>query len=141
MFHVVNATAVRLTWSGSVRLSTCIQYTIICYDTGIIIGQYERVLPPEVKSTLWVLDDDVILTDAYIHNFTLYYIIPNNVFPVYTTVATFNFGKTLPNMIHIFKNIVSWFLDKKDFQVQFGPFHYCLDWGVSHSIAIISFII
>ena len=139
MFHVVNATAVRLTWSGSVHLSTCIQYTIICNDTGIIIGQYEKVFPPELISTDWVLDDDVTFMDVYIHNFTLYYFIPNNVFPLLTTVITFNFGKIIPNILSKYK--VSWFLDKKDFQIQFGPFHYGLDWGVSHSIAIISFII
>ena len=138
MFHVVNATAVRLTWSGSVHLSTCIQYTIICSDTGVIIGQYERVLPPVVTSTVWVLDDNVILTDVYMHQFTLYYIIPNVVFPLSTTVTTFNFGKILPNIFSKCKN--ARFLDKKDFQIQFGPLHYCLDWGVSHSIAIISLL-
>ena len=99
MFHVVNATAVRLTWSGSVHLFTCIQYTIICSDTRIITGQYERVFPPEVTYTVWVLDDDVIFMDAYIHKFTLYYFISDISLPISPdTVATYTFGKSLANI-------------------------------------------
>ena len=51
----------------------------------------ERVLPPGVDSTVVVLDDDITLTDVYVHNFTLYYIIRNDVTSAQTT-AVFTFG-------------------------------------------------
>ena len=51
----------------------------------------ERVLPPGVNSTVVVLDDDITLTDVYVHNFTLYYIIRNDVTSPQTT-AVFTFG-------------------------------------------------
>ena len=73
-FVVLNATAVRLSWSGSVHLSISIQYTLRSYSNGVIMDEYERVYPPRVTSTLWDLDDDIILTDTFVHNFTLHYV-------------------------------------------------------------------
>ena len=67
----------------------------------------ERVLPPGVDSTVVVLDDDITLTDVYVHNFTLYYIIRNDVtsLPGPQTTAVFTFG-TMPThhivIVHIF---------------------------------------
>ena len=55
----------------------------------------ERVLPPRVNSTVVVLDDDITLTDEYVHNFTLYYIIRNDVTSPQTT-AVLHLVYTLP---------------------------------------------
>ncbi|CAI8049106.1 hypothetical protein GBAR_LOCUS27045, partial [Geodia barretti] len=104
-FLPVNGTAVRIFWSGSVHLSTFIIYTVYC--STIIMGQYERVYPPGVNFADIVLEDDITLTDIYIHFFTLHYIIPDGVTPN-QTVAIFTF-------------------DKGVFQIQFRPFYYCLD--------------
>ena len=59
----------------------------------------ERVLPPGVNSTVVVLDDDITLTDVYVHNFTLYFIIRNDVtsLPGPQTTAVFTFG-TYPHI-------------------------------------------
>ena len=85
VFSVENSTAVRLSWSGSVHLSTFVRYTINCSLSGVIMSVNERVLPPRVNSTVVVLDDDITLTDEYVHNFTLYYIIRNDVTSPQTT--------------------------------------------------------
>ena len=42
-FLPVNVTAVRISWSGSIHLSTSIIYTVYC--SSIIMRQYERVYP------------------------------------------------------------------------------------------------
>ncbi|CAI8054449.1 hypothetical protein GBAR_LOCUS29715, partial [Geodia barretti] len=104
-FLPVNATAVRISWSGSVHLSTSIIYTVYC--STIIMRQYERVYSHGVTFADIVLEDDITLTDIYVHNFTLHYILPDDVTPN-QTVAIFTF-------------------DKGVFQVQFGPIYYCLD--------------
>ena len=91
VFSVENSTAVRLSWSGSVNLSTFVRYTVHCSLSGVIMSVNERVLPPGVDSTVVVLDDDITLTDVYVHNFTLYYIIRNDVTSPQTT-AVFTFG-------------------------------------------------
>ena len=54
--------------------------------------QYERVYPHGVTSADIVLKDDIILTDIYVHNFTLYYVIPDDVI-LNQNVAIFTFGK------------------------------------------------
>ena len=89
-FLPVNATAVRISWSGSVHLSTSIIYTVYC--STIIMRQYEKVYPPGVTFADIVLEDDITLTDLYVHNFTLHYIFPDDVIPN-KTVAIFTFGK------------------------------------------------
>ena len=53
--------------------------------------QYERVYSRGVTFADIVLEDDITLTDIYVHNFTLYYIIPDDVMPN-QTVAIFTFG-------------------------------------------------
>ncbi|CAI8057262.1 hypothetical protein GBAR_LOCUS31214, partial [Geodia barretti] len=119
-FLPVNATGVRISWSGSVHLPTSIHYTVSLSTTGIIISQYNKVYPPGTTSDVVVLDDDITLTNAYVHNFTLYYIIRNDVtlVPGPPTNAPFAFDKT-------------------SFQIQFGPFQYCLDWGLKKIARII----
>ena len=89
-FLPVNATTVRISWAGSVHLPTSIIYTVYC--STIIIIQYERVYSHGVTFADIVLEDDITLTDIYIHNFTLYYIFPDGVTPN-QTVAIFTFGK------------------------------------------------
>ena len=95
----------------------------------------ERVLPSGVNSTVVVLDDDITLTDVYVHNFTLYYIIRNNVtsLPGPQTTAVFTFGTILSHhTVIVHDSSFSYhFTDKSNFQIQFGPFHFCLDWDVS----------
>ena len=54
--------------------------------------QYERVYSHGVTFAYIVLEDDITLTDIYVHNFTLHYIIPDDVIPN-QTVAIFTFGK------------------------------------------------
>ena len=56
--------------------------------------QYERVYPPEVTSDDFAIDDDITLRDVYVHNFTLSYVISDDVIQEVTT-ATFTFGKQL----------------------------------------------
>ncbi|CAI8049111.1 hypothetical protein GBAR_LOCUS27045, partial [Geodia barretti] len=103
-FLPVNGTTVRIFWSDSVYLSTSIIYTVYC--STIIMRQYETVYSRVTFADI-VLEDDITLTDIYVHNFTLHYIIPDDVIPN-QTVAIFTF-------------------DKGVFQIQFGPFYYCLD--------------
>ena len=88
----VNATAVRVSWSGSAHLHTTILYTV--YYSTSIMRQYERVYPPGVTSADIALEDDITLNDVYVHNFTLYYITPDNVTPDQDdlTVEMFDFG-------------------------------------------------
>ena len=71
----VNATGVRISWSGSVHLHTTILYSIYCFTTAI--RQNERVFPPGVTSADFVIEDDIVLSCTYVHNFTLFYIIAN----------------------------------------------------------------
>ena len=90
-FLPLNATAVRISWSGSIHFPTSVLYTVYCSTT--IMRQYEGIYPPGVTYTAdIVLEDDITLTDIYIHNFTLYYIFPDGVTPN-QTVAIFTFGK------------------------------------------------
>ncbi|CAI8036866.1 hypothetical protein GBAR_LOCUS20654, partial [Geodia barretti] len=119
-FLPVNATGVRISWSGSVHLSTCIQYTVSLSTTGIIISQYHRVYPPRTTSDVLVLDDDITLTNAYVHNFSLYYIARNDVTLVQGPPINVPFA-----------------FDKTSFQIQFGPFQHCLDWGLKKIARII----
>ena len=92
-FLPVNATGVGISWSGSVHLPTSIQYTASLSTTGIIISQYDRVYPPGTTSDVIVLDDDITLTDEYVHNFTLHYISQNDDVPGIPIIASFTFGK------------------------------------------------
>ena len=95
-FQTVNSTAVRLTWSGSVHLYICIQYTVYYSATRVVISRYERVYSPGVTSTIMVLDDDIIPNDVYVHSFTLYYIIDYvKLIPGPHTDVTFSFGEHL----------------------------------------------
>ena len=86
-FIVVNATAVRITWSGSTHLSTSLKYT--CYFVSAMkrtaMSLYTIVLPASVNSA------DVTLIIGYEHVFTLQYL--SDATPV--TNATFVFGKRL----------------------------------------------
>ena len=101
-FQTVNSTAVRLTWSGSVHLYICIQYTVYYSATRVIISRYERVYPPGVTSTVMVLDDDIIPNDVYVHTFTLYYIIDHvKLIPGPHTDVTFNFGEHLMRISNV----------------------------------------
>ena len=63
------------------------------------MDEYERVYSPGVTSTLWDLDDDIILTDTYVHNFTLHYIDVLFSAGPHTT-ASFTFGKFKNNILH-----------------------------------------
>ena len=56
--------------------------------------QYERVYHPGVTSADFVTDDDITLTDVYVHKFTLSYLNADDVIQDITT-ATFTFGKQL----------------------------------------------
>ena len=92
----INATAVRLSWSGSVYFSTCVQYTVY-YTSTTIIRQYERVYPPGVSSAVITLDSEILLTSVYVHKFRLYYITTNDIIPFIPgltphSTATFSFG-------------------------------------------------
>ena len=92
-FLPVDATAVRISWSGSAHLPTSIIYTVYCSTT--VVRKNERVYPPGVTSADIVLEDDIILTStSYVHNFTLYYgdanPSPGN---NPSTLTTFTFGK------------------------------------------------
>ncbi|CAI8040269.1 hypothetical protein GBAR_LOCUS22447 [Geodia barretti] len=116
-FLLVNATGVTISWSGNVHLSTSINYTVSLSTTGIIMNQYNRVYPPGTTSDVVVLDDDITLTDEYVHNFTLHYISQNDDVPGIPIIASFTF-------------------DKMYFQIQFGPFHFCLDWGLEKTVRI-----
>ena len=92
-FLPLNATAVRISWSGSVHLPTSIIYTVYCSTT--VVKKNERVYPPGVTSADIVLEDDIILTcTSYVHNFTLYYgdVIPSPGSNP-STLTTFTFGK------------------------------------------------
>ncbi|CAI8054962.1 hypothetical protein GBAR_LOCUS29992 [Geodia barretti] len=94
-FLPVNATGVRISWSGSVHLPTSIHYTVSLSTTGIIMSQYNRVYPPGTTSDVVVLEDDITLTDEYVHNFTLHYITQNDDVPGTQTIASFTFGKKI----------------------------------------------
>ena len=79
-------------------------------------------------------ETEVILNDAvdgYIHNFTLHYTIS----PDETTDLTYTFGEQYFYSSFSPYNITSLIylhtIDKKNFQIQFGPVDYCLNWGVS----------
>ena len=89
VFHPVNATGVRIAWSGSVHLHTALTYTASLSTTGTIMSQLDRVYPPGTTSDVLVMDNDITLSDEHDHNFTLHYI-DNN--PGTPTSATFSFG-------------------------------------------------
>ena len=91
VFHLVNATGVRIAWSGSVHLHTALTYTASLSTTGIIMSQLDRVYPPGTNSDVLVMDDDITLSDEYDHNFTLRYIANNSNIPGTPTSATFSF--------------------------------------------------
>ena len=130
----VNATTVRVSWSGSVHLRTIILYTV--YYSTSVMRQYETVYPPGVTSADIPLEDDITLNDVYVHNFTLYYITPDNVTPDQDdlTVEMFDFGIIIKELwLHNLSSSNLCFIstDKTVFQIQFGPFYYCLDSTVS----------
>ena len=131
----VNATAVRVSWSGSAHLRTTILYTV--YYSTSIMRQYERVFPPGVTTADIALEDDITLNDVYVHNFTLYYITPDNVTPDQDdlTVEIFDFGIIIIKELWLHNlsssNLCFISTDKTVFQIQFGPFYYCLDSTVS----------
>ena len=85
-FSTVNATAVSITWSGIIHLSTSLIYTSYS-DCGILMTQYIIVLPPSVISTEVTLNDNFA---GYEHLFMLQYI-STKVTPV--TTEPFAFGK------------------------------------------------
>lgn len=124
-FQPVNGTVVRVSWSGRDDLATTLEYTSYFNETGAVMSRYEEVLDAGTTSTYVTLDDAV---DGYKHNFALQHIIRCDVI-TQPTVATFTFGKgqILIN-VYLLYNI---FIDKKNFQIQFGPIDYCLNWGVS----------
>ena len=99
--------------------------------------QYERVYPPGVTSADIALEDDITLNDVYVHNFTLYYITPDNVTPDLDdlTVEIFDFGIIIIKELWLHNlsssNLCFISTDKTVFQIQFGPFYYCLDSTVS----------
>ena len=91
----VNATAIRISWSGSYYLSTCIQVTVI-YASTTIIRQYEIVVLPGVTSAIIVLGVEIIITHVYVYRFSLYYFGRNDVTrspaSILSTTVTFTFG-------------------------------------------------
>ena len=88
--HPVNATAVRVSWTGSPHFSTSLQYTSYFTATASVMTQYGTVLVPNVTSSGVTLDDPV---DGYGHNFTLHYIISSGLKIAPVTRALFVFGK------------------------------------------------
>ena len=124
--HPVNATAVKITWSGSTHLSTSLQYTSFFTDTGAVMSQYETTVPLGVALIEVILNDDIM---GYEHNFTLHYVMDHGEANV--TYESFVFGKFTINF-HMFLGFTYFcFTDKKLFQIQFGPIDFCLNWGVS----------
>ena len=97
-FQAVNSTAVRVSWSGSSHLSTSLHLTTHCSSTHTIMAQYESVYPPGVVSALVDLDDDITPTESYVHNFTLHYIIGDDVMlpPGPPITVPFTFGTCNP---------------------------------------------
>ena len=93
---LVNATAVKVSWTASSLFSTWLQYTSYYTTTGAIMSQYETLLPPGVGSTDVALEDDIILDESkedIQHIFTLQIIVtlddPNTHSPITTTEFTF----------------------------------------------------
>ena len=83
----LNATTVRLTWSGNYGFPTTLQYTSYYNVTGSVMSQYEEDFPPEVSST------DITLNDhktGYDHVFTLTNKITED--RVVATTLSFAFG-------------------------------------------------
>ena len=73
--NLVNATAVRITWSGNNHLSTTLQYISFFTDTGAIMSRYEITVMAGVTSIEMILNDDIM---GYGHNFTLYYVMAHH---------------------------------------------------------------
>ena len=69
----VNATAVNISWSGSIHLNTCLHYTVHCSSTGSVMSRYATALVPGVNWALVNIRDDITLGFQYRHDFTLYY--------------------------------------------------------------------
>jgi hypothetical protein len=114
-FLPVDATLIRVSWSGSSYLCTALLYTSTCTNTSTVIGQYETVIPKGVNSTLVSLKDDLTLSYQYEHNFTLYF-----------TRGESSSGLATSQI----------FSDMKHFQIQLGPIDYCLDWGADKTARI-----
>ena len=85
--------------------------------------QYDRVYPPGVTSADIVVEDDITLTGIYVHNFTLYYVIPDDIIPN-QNVAIFTFGKGFVSLWFDLVTLRFLSTDKGVFQSQFGPFYY-----------------
>ena len=131
----VSATAVNISWSGSIHLNTSLHYTVHCSSTGSVMSRYATALVPGVNWALVDIRDDITLGFQYRHDFTLYYFYSatNVVEPPSgpITTATFSFGKlNLLTVVTIVIHVIHT-ADKKYFQVQFAPIDYCLTWGVS----------
>ena len=91
----VDATSVKISWSGSTHLSTRLQYTVCSASSGSIMGGYTpHDLQPGVSSTIISIRDDIIIGVQYQHNFTLHYVTANDTIPPFEHVATasFSFG-------------------------------------------------
>ena len=93
---LVNATAVKVSWTASSLFSTWLQYISSCTTTGAIMSQYETLVPPGVGSTDVALEDDITLDESkedIQHIFTLQFILtlddPNTHSPTTTTEFTF----------------------------------------------------
>ena len=98
MIHAVNATSVRLRWTGRRFFSTSVKYTSMFSNTGLAISHYEAVLPPYVDVTDISLDD---YHPGYEHHFSLSYLICNVVPAYHQATATFAFGKLeLPTLVY-----------------------------------------
>ena len=79
-FDVVNATGVRVSWSGSLFFLTELRHTSNYTSTGTVRSQSERTLPPlaspGVASADMVLENDLTLDDSkeeIEHSFILVY--------------------------------------------------------------------
>ena len=128
----LNATTVKISWTSSVFFSTSFQYSSSFNASGLVITHYKTVLPRNTGSIDVSLDDEF---EGYEHSFTLHHIYNcDQVIGFTAPVINFAFGMcTLPYFESSeFLIIYTVSLDKEYFQIQFGPFDYCLDWEVSY---------
>ncbi|CAI8028831.1 hypothetical protein GBAR_LOCUS16385, partial [Geodia barretti] len=105
----LNATTVTLSWTSSEFFSTSFQYNSSVNASGLVITHYKTVLQPNTGSIDVPLDDEF---EGYEHSFTLSHIY------------------NCDQVIGLAAPAVKFAFDKEYFQIQFGPFDYCLDWGV-----------
>ena len=77
----VNDTAVRVLWEPSIIFSTRLVLISSFTATGMIMREYETVLPPGVASTDVVIENGLTLDESkeeIEHNFTLHYVYTMN---------------------------------------------------------------